>query len=81
MPVGRQLLKPLKNDRGTDYDANHHPNSTWVSQTEQDAKDQIGSNPLIDWIVSDDRPKSIRRQSYKDNEPQRDPKPITQDIF
>jgi hypothetical protein len=71
--VGRQVLKPLENDCGADYETQRHPKPTWVGQTEQETKERVGDNPLVQRIMGECRAESDWRQGDKNDKGQRDP--------
>jgi len=67
VPVRRQILERLKDDRSTDDEAERRPEPTWVSQTKEEAKERVGDNPLVKWIMAKYRAKSNWGQSDKND--------------
>ena len=71
--VGREVLKSLENDRSADDEAERHPKPAWVSQPEEEAKERVSDDPLVQRILVEHGAKSNWGQGDKNDQAQRDP--------
>jgi hypothetical protein len=73
MSVGRQVLKRLQNDCSANYETQRCPEPTRVGRTEQQAKERVGDNPLIERIVTECRANANWRQGDENDGAQHKP--------